>query len=30
MSVMDYLEATNKDIPAKFIAAQAATKEAAA
>jgi hypothetical protein len=29
MSVVACLEAANKDIPAKFIAAQAATKEAA-
>jgi hypothetical protein len=29
MSVVAYLEATNKDIPAKFVVAQVATKEAA-
>jgi hypothetical protein len=29
MSIVAHLEAANKDIPAKFIAAQVATKEAA-
>jgi hypothetical protein len=29
MSIVAYLEAANKDVPAKFIVAQAATKEAA-
>jgi hypothetical protein len=29
MSIVAYLEATNKDIPTKFIAAQVATEEAA-